>query len=190
MFERWLNPVLSALFPDRCLICGIVLPAGAGREPLCSGCIRRFSPAGYICPVCEQLLAETRNCCSTADLPLQGLFALSYEGDWRLMLHRFKFAGQKNLARPLGSWLGRLLSRQPSPWTPVDLVVPVPLHRRRERERGYNQTMLMAKYLSRELGCSVYNILEKTRDTPAQAGMPRHLRRQNVEGVFAVSFIP
>lgn len=101
------------------------------------------------------------------------------------MLHRLKYGSGRHLARPLGSWLGRLLAGEAG-W-PVELVTAVPMHRLREAQRGYNQSHLIARYIAREMGLPLVTLLKKTRATPAQAGLPRIRRSVNVSGAFAFS---
>jgi competence protein ComFC len=177
----WAETALGLLFPGRCLFCSAVLPPG-GDAPLCRLCQPLYAPAGLICPQCEQ---PGQDCaCAAAGLPLQGLFALSwYEGEWRRMLHRFKYAGRRQLARPLGRWLGASLMRR-SGW-PLEMVVPVPLHRRKEAERGFNQAALIARYTAGALGLPLAGLLVKARFTPSQTSFSRRGRIRNVSGAFS-----
>lgn len=175
------------VYPPRCLLCCVLLPAAA-EEPLCAPCKKTYSPAGLLCPGCEQLCFAQRCTCGP-NPPLQGLYALSwYQGEWRRMLHRLKFEGGRQLSRPLGSWLGKLLVREAG-W-PVEAVTPLPLHRSRERQRGYNQSELIARYAAREMKLPLALLLKKTRPTPAQAGLSRKKRHGNVAGAFTVSGRP
>jgi ComF family protein len=180
----WAEAALGLVFPNRCLFCAAVLPPGAG-EPLCRDCRPGFSSAGLICPQCEQHCGRPEACaCATAGPPLQGLFALSwYEGEWRRMLHRLKYQGRRQLARPLGKWLGTALAGRVS-W-PLEIVVPVPLHRRREAERGFNQSLLIARHAAGALGLPLVFLLEKTRHTPSQTGFSRGDRIKNISGAFS-----
>lgn len=152
--------------------------------PLCRSCMTTFTPAGLICPRCGRLLSSGQPCsCAVEILPLQGLFALSwYEGAWRQMLHRFKFRGKRALARPLGSWLGTSLGEQTC-WE-LELVVPVPLHRRRQQERGYNQAHLLAYFTAGALGLPLRTLLARPKAAPAQSGLSYRRRLENVRGAF------
>lgn len=181
--ESWSGAFLKLVFPPRCLCCSVVLPPPVD-PPLCRSCLSTFSPAGLICPQCEQFYEQEKPCsCSTAALPVQGLFALSwYEGEWRRMLHRLKYEGRRQLARPLGRWLGTLLLKQGG-WT-LDLVIPVPLHRLREAERGFNQTLLIARYTAQVLRLPLLPLLIKSRSTHSQTGLSRQERLNNVAGTF------
>ena len=171
------------LFPPRCLLCRRLL-AAAATVPLCGGCRALFTPAGLFCPRCGKELLSGQPCsCAPEILPLRGLFALSrYEGPWRQMLHRFKFGGERALARPLGNWLGRLLEEETG-WQP-ELAVPVPLHRRREEERGYNQSFLLARFTAEALGIPLQPLLVRPEAAPAQSSLSYRRRLENVRGAF------
>ncbi|MEW5783536.1 MAG: ComF family protein [Bacillota bacterium] len=180
----WIDGLLELLYPPRCLLCQALLPARS-PDPLCSRCRPLFSHTGQICPQCERIYSRRAECaCLAENAPLQGLFALSwYADDWRRMLHRLKYRGERRIARPLGSWLGRLLASEIS-W-PVALVAPLPLYHRREKERGYNQSALIARAAARELRLPLVHLLQKTRQTASQTGFSYAERRKNVAGVYS-----
>ena len=141
---------------------GATSPAAARAQqgPLCAAC-RRQPPA----------FAYARA-------------AVRYEDVAREALHAFKFGGYRALARPLGDLLveaveGRLPAGLP------DLLVPVPLHSRRERERGFNQSRLLARRLARAWGCPVRDdVLVRAVATPSQTSLDRAARRANVRRAF------
>lgn len=180
----WVDTLGRLLFPPRCLLCDSILLPGL-EQPLCSRCWTLYNPGGLICPQCEQFSREVRSClCPSPTEPLQGLFVLSfYEAEWRRMLHRLKYSGKRHLARPLGDWLGLEILRQAG-WSP-EAVVPVPLHRRREAARGYNQALLIARYTARTLAVPLLTPLNKIRSIPSQTGLTRRERSENVRGVFS-----
>ncbi len=99
------------------------------------------------------------------------------------MLHRLKFAGRRQLARPLGRWLAGAL--QETGW-PLDLIVPLPLHRQREARRGFNQAELIARHAARAMDVPLVPALVRTRVAPPQTGLSRPERHANVTGVFAL----
>ncbi|MGB4182665.1 MAG: ComF family protein, partial [Dethiobacteria bacterium] len=137
-----------------------------------------------------KLLRPGLSCsCAVDTAPLQGLFALSwYEGDWRQMLHRFKFGGRRGLARPLGNWLGVQI-REETCWQP-ELAVSVPLHRRRQAERGYNQAGLLARFTAETLKIPLLPLLAKPEPTAAQSGLSYRRRKENVRGAFVYRGAP
>jgi ComF family protein len=110
-----------------------------------------------------------------------------YQEGLREAVHRFKFRGDLGLDRPLGELLAEALSGQAAPgWRP-DLVVPVPLHRRRLAERTYNQSLLLARAVARSWRVPVpARLLLRTRATPPQQGLSAEERRRNLRGAFAL----
>ncbi|MBI3665063.1 MAG: ComF family protein [Acidobacteria bacterium] len=104
-----------------------------------------------------------------------------YDGVLRHLIHLLKYAGMRPLARPLAERLASLLAQA----GPVDLIVPVPLHRRRRWSRGFNQAELLAEALGRLSGLPVEtSVLRRYRPTLSQTGLTREQRRQNVKGAF------
>jgi ComF family protein len=101
-----------------------------------------------------------------------------YEGSLRAIIHALKYDKRQSLAGPLG----HLMVRSGEELLPgVDVVVPVPLHRGRRRERGFNQ----AEELARHLGLPWRRVLRRQRVTRSQADLPAHQRRSNVKDAFA-----
>jgi ComF family protein len=99
---------------------------------------------------------------------------------WALKYHR-----RLEMARILGEQLAQGLASAPRE---VDLVVPVPLHRARLHERGYNQSLELARPIARYLGLRLdFNCLQRIRATAPQAGLAPAERRRNVRGAFAAT---
>ncbi|MBZ5577141.1 MAG: ComF family protein [Acidobacteriia bacterium] len=104
----------------------------------------------------------------------------SYEGLLREWIHLYKYGRIKTLARPLEQLLARAVPRDER----FDAIVPVPLHWRRQWQRGFNQAELLARGLSRRLGIPVVKALRRSRSTQAQAGLSNTGRRKNVTAAF------
>ncbi len=184
--QRWIDSLACLIFPERCLFCRSALPSAEGR-PLCSSCSEEFEPAGIICPSCTQSLSKRRLCqCPAEQHCIQALFALSfYEKKWSRLLHNLKYHQRRSLARPLGRWLGlEIIKRQ---FFLPDLVVPVPLHYSREKERGFNQSGLIAQSAALTMERPYGSILQKNRPTLSQTTLSRTGRLANVRGVFSVT---
>jgi len=116
----------------------------------------------------------------------------SYEGGLRELIHLLKY----DQVRPAANVLGRMLAEAVSDLQPLFadrpvLVVPVPLHARKFRQRGFNQAELIArsalKLLSGEGLQLSPDVLERKRETQSQIGLSRHQRRENMRGAFAVA---
>ncbi|MBI4279244.1 MAG: ComF family protein [Armatimonadetes bacterium] len=107
-----------------------------------------------------------------------------YEGVAKEAVHALKFGRRRALAGPLGTLMGTVAFRE---WgaRPPDLVVPVPLHPARERERSFNQAHLLAVEVAAVLGAPLAPAaLRRVRATPQQTGLAGDARRENVAGAF------
>lgn len=170
---------LDLLYPPACALCG---RAGA---LLCDACRQSLAPAdGLRCPTCWLPLPNAGRCynCSTHPLALTALRSVCrYDGPARELVHAFKFRDLSALAEVMAPAMAALVD-----W-PVDIVVPVPLSRGRERERGYNQSHLLAKPIAAALGVPEALALKRTRSGRTQArSASAEERRANVKGAFAV----
>ncbi|MBI3933784.1 MAG: ComF family protein [Acidobacteria bacterium] len=108
-----------------------------------------------------------------------------YEGALREIVRQYKYQRMQPLAKPLGKFLADALERLNA--GSLDLVLPVPLHRRRERQRGFNQAGLLAERVGKL--CDIRRggkDCVRVRDTPPQTGLRGAARRRNVKGAFAV----
>ena len=121
--------------------------------------------------------------CRAAPPPLAQMRApLRYEEPTSRLIHRLKYEGYFALGRPLA----RLLVDGWPGWsTPPDVIVPIPLHPRRRRRRGYNQSELLARPLAEAMGVAFSaTALRRTRHTPPQVGLGPEARAANVLGAF------
>jgi len=126
----------------------------------------------------QRLLAES----NIEDLKFLWLF----EGPVRDLVHAIKYNGLWSAAEEVGMWLGISLEQSAESFLP-DIIVPVPLHPARMRERGYNQSACIARGVSRVLGVPVSeDAAARTRNTATQTSLDRCRRRENVAGAFRV----
>jgi ComF family protein len=172
--------LLDLIFPPRCASCD---------EPgayLCAACLARIdwiSPP--LCPHCGEPTPAGAPCPrARRHLPLlDGLRSAAWHtGPLRVAVHRYKYRGQRVLAGPLAGILLRAWRREPPP---ADLLVPVPLHAQRLRERGFNQSALLARHVSHEIGIPMdAHALRRVRHTAPQVELSGPERLANVEGAF------
>jgi ComF family protein len=195
-FRRLLLPLAAALLPADCLVCrgplppqhegGVCLPCWRSFRRLQGPCCRRCGepvfafehPAPTPAYLCDECRRRTRpfDRCRSAGI---------YDGALRAAIHRVKFDGERVLARRLGLWLARSLSGET---VEADLVAPVPLHPRRVRERGYNQSELLSAAVAAAARLPhVPRLLVKTAPTRSQTSLGRHDRRKNLRGTFALA---
>jgi ComF family protein len=106
-----------------------------------------------------------------------------YDGKLRQLIQLLKYGGIRPLAEPLAEWLSAALPRDQR----FDIIVPMPIHWRRRWTRGFNQSELLARALSRRTGIPVVHAVRKRKGTPPQAGLTAPQRRANVASVFEAS---
>ncbi len=191
--RRTVLGLIDVIWPRACLVCDAPLAATA-RVSLCAACEDKVTPVGAeACPRCGKPRGRVgrprRKCrwCRGRRFAFRAaVVAVRYEGVARRAVHEIKFLRKPILARPMGEWLAQaLLSRG---WQErVDVVVPVPLHRSRRRERGYNQAEEVALVVGEALGRPVRaDALSRVRATPRQALLPVRRRRASPAGAFEV----
>jgi ComF family protein len=194
--REWAVAALDLVFPARCPVCETALGPGR-RDPLCRLCwdaIERIRAP--LCATCglpfptfaprPAVVAGCCGACSAVRPPFDWARAGGvYAGPLREAVQHLKFARRPALARPLAA----LALEQWAAWVPhVDAVLPVPLARARERERGFNQATLLAERVARGLGTRLESRwLARARDTAPQTDLDVAARRSNVQGAFVAS---
>ena len=163
---------LDAALPAACV--------GCRREgpPICAACVpaldaRLGSPAGVPIGLPGELPERL----------LQLEWCASFRGVTRDALHAIKYGGEQRLADPLGAAIAR---RWRAVGVGAELVVNVPVHADRERQRGYDQAALIARTAARDLGLPFRPALRRARATIAQFDLDRRDRARNVKGAFVV----
>ncbi len=181
--------LLNLIFPPACLFCRRPLLPQERQAFICIACSKKkpfFQQE--VCPVCAAPLAA-EGCCQREgrSYTFTGTLALGpYQGELKECLHRFKYRGSRQLAGPLGELLARKILL--APWhSRVKGIVPIPLHAKRLRERGYNQSLLLAQRISGVLAVPLLDILVRIRETPPQAGLSGYERRFNLKGAFGLN---
>ena len=195
--------LFATLFPANCRLCSAPL-VNISRLPVCEECLSSVRPiTGGTCAICGERLATPYALSGAAGEPKCGLCRRldppyvkaaaygSYSGGLRDLIHLLKY----EQVRPAAAVLGRMLAEaiatlEPSFGAPV-FVIPVPLHAAKLRQRGFNQSELIAKaalklnFAGKKLELHD-RILERRRETQSQIGLTRHQRRENIRGAFAV----
>jgi ComF family protein len=102
------------------------------------------------------------------------------------LLHELKYKGKQEVGETVGAWYGQELKHQKE-FSEAEVIVPVPLHPRRMKERGFNQAMCFAKGLSKELGIPIDdNLIKRKIYSSTQTQKSKFIRWQNVEEVFEI----
>jgi len=179
------------VFPSACRRCGVLLER-PGERVLCAECLSALAPcrAPY-CPSCGRFFdgdGAPHRCaaCLRQAPPFSAhRSAARYDGAVKEALLLFKYRGLRPLGRPLAAFLQAAIGDDDPPWREADLFVPVPLHKRRRRERGFNQAAVLAAELSRLIGVpAVSDALRKTVNVRPQTSLRSAERRTNVRGAY------
>jgi ComF family protein len=202
MLAGFTQAALDLVFPALCPLCQTTLGADR-RDPLCGPCWQAITRLGrprcHICGAAPPRAAPrgaargpgspARPCATCAADPPPYDYARSaaiFEGALREALHAFKFSGKRALARPLGDLAAEHCVATLA--EAIEAVVPVPLARERERERGFNQAELLAQRVARRLGVPARpRWLARVRATRPQSDLAASERRANVRGAFRAS---
>lgn len=190
--NKWLNNVQFWLLPPACILCR---QSGQPGRDLCAACESGLPRLLHPCLRCALPLPpgiQGEALCGTCQVlppPQVRLLApFSYSPPLPVLVSAFKYhhrlVNGKELAAEACRYIAQhyRLSRLP------DLMVPVPLHQGRLRERSYNQSLEIARWLSGPLQITIrHDLVYRRRETPQQAGLSAAARRQNLRGAFRMS---
>ncbi|MDY6838656.1 MAG: ComF family protein [Thermodesulfobacteriota bacterium] len=207
LFEGFFKDLVEAILPPKCLICGAFERRQQVEERGKADRLAHLTDP-YFCASCRSNIAEIASpLCSTCGLPFVSregedhtcseclverkyfrrarAFGV-YEGSLMEAIHRFKYTKKTSLSRPLSALTKETFCQF---WGPeaIDLLIPVPLHIRRLRERGFNQAYLMIRRWAKleEIPCDAFAML-RTRWTEPQTSLSRKERKKNMRRAFAV----
>ncbi len=201
--EFFLIPLLSVLFPADCPAClqplgrfhlaGICLNCWTSikliRKPYCFKCGIPLKPKSSIPSKLEVDRNKGLACNRCRSKKYQFAFARSlgeYEGSLREIIHYYKFGRKSYLSEPLADLMMKTLDIK-NIFGNIDVIIAVPLHRKRRKERGFNQAYLIARRLGNKLHIRVEGrVLLRIKKSMPQMDLPAHQRERNVMGAFKV----
>lgn len=191
LFYLVVHSSVQLLYPPRCLLCG-----GVGREGM------------DLCDFCQQSLPFNHTACIVCALPLppnipdgavcgrcqkkqpfydQAFSAFSYEQPVIWLIQQLKFNDRLTHARLLGDLLVDSDCIEAIAVDEDVCILPVPLFKKRLRQRGFNQSIELARALSKKMGWPMeLKSVQRIRDTSAQTGLDAKARRKNIRGAFEV----
>ena len=178
------NEIIRMLFPDdiKCIVCGKEIRPN--RYGLCDDC--KLEINNNFCMRCGRHkigIGDYCDECSNLSLHFdEARSAVNYDGNAKALVHRLKYGNAKYLANTLSQYLLDVLLL--SDWH-ADCITFVPIHKSRERKRGYNQAELLAKALAERVDLPCVNLLEKSVKTPNQAKLNRAARLENIKNSFS-----
>lgn len=183
--------LLDILFPKRCVGCG------ESGNYFCQKCIQDIKQSDLVCPFCERLsLGGVVHPICKRRYGLDGLWYLGiYEDPLRKAIQKLKYKFVTELADVLVDLTLEYWARY-SPFLLEEIkkgrgagwiVTSVPLHKKRQNWRGFNQSELLAKIFAQKLGLKYESCLIRSKNTKQQAKLASHLRKQNIKNAFSLA---
>jgi len=188
---KWLISAQFFLFPGICIHCR---KSGSQHHDLCNTCLLELPLVKNPCPVCG-LPLPSRNlaaslCGTCMVMPssfCRSVIPFHYHPPVSSLLAGFKYRNKLASGRALGEQLACHLVQQYRDAPLPSLVIPVPLHKARMRQRGYNQALEITRTLSRHLDITIgRDIVRRARNTPQQTGLSARARKRNLRSAFIV----
>lgn len=192
LFKEILSTLVDLFFPQVCPFCQRIMVEKETfvcqeclreiefvNSPLCSCCGKPFFIGGMEDHLCGECLTEKK-------FYTKARGVLFYEGVVKEAIHRYKYSSEIYYARPFG-WLMYERGKRYIDFKEYDLLIPVPLHKKKLMEREYNQSLLLAQEISNHTGIPVeLFVLERRKGTPSQVGLKKEERERNVRGAFII----
>lgn len=181
--------ILRQIYPDRCPVCDRVLY----DTLICPGCVKKIKYVSQpVCFCCGKPLEDVHqeycgDCTKRHHVFLQGKAVFCYQGAMRKIMYRYKYSNRRDYteffaaeaARLYGQWIKRC---------GIEQIIPIPLSKKRRRQRGYNQAELFAKRLSQLIRIPMNKkLLLRTRDTTPQKQLSVQERKNNLKNAFKIA---
>lgn len=180
IIKRWLNALIRLLFPKCCVVCG--LPLAEGEDDICIHCNINLPRTNFHLaqdnPVEQLFWGKIPIVRATA-------FFFYHKGsDYKQLLYLLKYNGQKELGRSLGRIMASEIIDSGF-FEGIDWIVPIPLHEKKERQRGYNQSEYIAKGVADLTGLPIAShSVRRLKNTETQTHKSADQRWENVDGIF------
>ncbi|UQB42400.1 ComF family protein [Thiomicrospira microaerophila] len=169
--ERW-------IFPPRC----VVTDRLTDRLDISPALVEKWRPKVDLCPRCAEPSAQGWVCGRCLRSPpafSRTQVAFEFEHELRELIHQLKYHRQLHLTRLFAELMAESFDRHG-----VEALVPIPLHRTRLRERGFNQALEIARMLGKQLDLPVVDALSRPKASPSQTNLNAQQRRRNLKSAF------
>jgi len=176
--------LLDILMPQRikCIVCG----KDVGDFEICDKCDKDLPYIiGKTCVKCGINSANDLciECKDASHKFIQNFSIFVYKDIIQKLIIKFKQSGYKNIGEVLAV---KMLERFKELDIPFDLIVPIPIHSNREKERGFNQSVILAQEIAKYYGRFDENVISRIKDTPHQTGLSKENRKINLDNAFKV----
>jgi len=180
--KLWIADFLNLFFPDNCSACGN--PLVSQEKVICMSCLFKLPKTNFHLqdenPISRIFWGRVRLETATSFL------FFNKGGNVQELIHQLKYKGKKNVGIFLGKAFGNDLSKSPL-FNSIDCIIPVPLHPKKERKRGFNQSLVISEGISETLQKPVLNDnLIRLVHTSTQTKKSRYSRWENVKDVFGI----
>lgn len=186
---RVFNPLLNLLYPKniKCIFCGEELNSNS-RYSICEICFHSLKFIDNSCPRCSAPISDNNmgvcfNCKNNNYTFTRSFAILEYDEMMSGLIHRIKYGGVKHAIEPLSNFLVDKLATISENF---DYITYVPMFKLREKERGYNQSKILAEYVSTRVNIPLIDIVEKSVDNSNQATLGYADRKENVKDVYTL----
>lgn len=187
MVNNWLDIIQDCLFPPTCLLCG---EPGIRSQDICQAChdgLTLNTPCCYRCAGPLQIAGNPPRLCGDCIKRHphydEAYVPFLYSGSIRYLIHSLKYRAHFKQARLLGTLLGEFVARSA---VMPDCIMPVPLHRSRYFERGFNQSLEIARTTANFLQIPLdYSTCRRAKNTTHQTGLNATQRRKNLRNAFS-----
>ena len=178
-----LYSILDIISPSHCAVCG--QPVGSPEYNVCKNCADRVKLINDGCPVCSGTLTDgyCRICSERTFYPTKNIILAEYSGVMKELLHKLKFNGMKRLHVPIGRMAIKALTRRD---VRADLITSVPMNSRKRWKRGFNQSELIAKLISKKSSIPYRRLLKEKRKSVTQRELGLRHRFINVINRYRV----
>lgn len=181
------HAILDIIYPPRCFGCDKDIDEGL----ICGQCFTKLTTSALgTCPICGLPKASDEECLHPliasgfASIVLTRIRAIgTYTPPYKGLVHNFKYQSKTKLAKILGLGLTNLITTDPI-LSRADYIVPIPLHPARKRERGFNQSLLLAQETSAGCGFKLIDCLRRSKNTKSQTQFNYKSRIDNIRGAF------
>jgi len=182
--NNWCNIIQYSLLPPNCIFCG---RKGEGQKDLCGHCLQSFAQLPEHCSCCARAIPKNALCghCQKQPPYFNKVYApYPHQGEIRYLINQLKFENVFYYSKILGELLADFLQTKADY---PDTILPVPLHPNRYKQRNYNQSLEIAKVVSKKLNIPIdYKSCIRIKDTAHQINLDPKQRKKNIQNCFKI----
>ncbi|MDP2207610.1 MAG: phosphoribosyltransferase family protein [Bacteroidota bacterium] len=180
--QNLLKPILDFIFPPVCLLCQKIIDDGDAK--ICTECWNSFTIVDETHP--DYMVLKNRFISGGVIKDFTSSFLFEKEGKFQEAIHLLKYKGIKSVGLKLGLVLGEKINQ--NSFGTIDIVAPVPLHKLKLRERGYNQTDYICKGISQSTEyIAIFDLITRLKYTQSQTALTFQQRKENVSDAFVLN---